>query len=170
MCPEPSGPPKGVSIMTFSSDGAFLASVDSARSNVVWIWSLTDSPSLVSVLVHEQPVRQLAWHSRTPQLLVSTIITTLPTVRWWSPQGRPVIARVPVKANESGKYEVKWLTHAEDDDATKGDSQAVHESAFWFGSSDEYVVGYLLEQEGTIQFELLNSVSSDTDYMSESRP
>lgn len=154
--------------MSFSSDGAFLATVDSARSNVVWIWSLTENTSLASVLVHEQPVRQLAWHPRTPQLLISTLTNALPGVRWWSPQGRPVIARVPTKANENGRYEVKWVKLAEGDNATKSDPQPVYDSAFWFGSSEEYVVGYLSEIEGAVQFELLNSVSSNTDYISES--
>lgn len=154
--------------MTFSSDGAFLATVDSARSNVVWIWSIISTPSLTSVLVHEQAVRQLAWHPQTPQLLISTVTNTLPTVRWWSPQGRPVIARVPTKPSESGKYDVRWVTSG-DDDLTDSETGPVYDSAFCFGSSEEYVVGYLCEVEGAVQFEVLNSVGNNMDYVRESQ-
>lgn len=154
--------------MTFSSDGAFLATVDSARSNVVWIWSITSTPSLTSVLVHEQPVRQLAWHPRTPQLLMSTVTNSLPTVHWWPSQGRPVIARVPTKPNESGKYDVKWVTSGETPASIDPDAGPVYDSVFWFGSPEEYVVGYLCEVEGAVQFEVLNSVGNNTDYLRES--
>lgn len=154
--------------MTFSSDGAFLATVDSARSNVVWVWSTASTPSLTSVLVHEQPVRQLAWHLRTPQLLISTVTNSLPVVRWWPSQGRPVIARVPTKPNESGKYDVKWMTPGETPDSA-AETGAVYDSAFWFGSSEEYVVGYLCEVEGAVQFEVLNSVGNNTEYLRESQ-
>lgn len=158
--------------MTFSSDGAFLATVDAARANVVWIWSLSSTPStpsLTSVLVHEQPVRQLAWHPRMPQLLISTVTNSLPTVRWWSPQSRPEIARVPTKANENGKYEVKWVAPAENGDSTNHEASPVYDAAFWFGSPEEYVVGNLCEVEGAVQFEVLNSVGNNTVYLRESR-
>lgn len=148
MSPELPGPPRGVAIMTFSPDGSLLATVDTMRTNVVWIWALDDSPRLATILVHEQPVRQLLWHSSTPQLLINTITNNLPTVRWWSPQSHPVIARVPTQKCESGKYELKWLTGSDDD------------SVFWFGSSEEYVVGYLSADEQSVQFEVLNSVTS----------
>lgn len=155
--------------MTFSSDGAFLATADSARSNVVWVWSITSTPSLTAALVHEQPVRQLAWHPRTPQLLISTVTNSLPTVRWWPSQGRPVITRVPTKSNESGKYDVKWVTPEESPGSTDPETGSAYDSAFWFGSSEEYVVGYLCEVEGAVQFEVLNSVGNNTDYLRESQ-
>lgn len=134
--------------MTFNSDGNLLATVDSIRSNVVWIWALDGSPRLASALVHEQPVRQLVWHPSTPQLLINTITNTLPSIRWWSPNTHPVIARVPTQKSESGKYEVKWLAESEPD------------SAFWFASTEEYVVGYLSAEDDSVKFEVLNSVTS----------
>jgi hypothetical protein len=135
-------------MLTFSSDGNLLATVDSTRSNVVWIWALDGTPRLASALVHEQPVRQLTWHSSTPQLLINTITNTLPSIRWWSPNTHPVIARVPTQRSESGKYEVKWLAESEPD------------SAFWFASTEEYVVGYLSAEDDSVKFEVLNSVTS----------
>lgn len=134
--------------MTFSPDGAMLATVDTMRPNVVWVWSQDDTPRLVSALVHEQPVRQVAWNPSTPQMLINTITNNLPTIRWWSPHDQPVITRVPTQKSESGKYEVKWLVGAEND------------STFWFASTEEYVVGYLSEENDVVGFEVLNSVSS----------
>ncbi|KAJ5088522.1 hypothetical protein N7456_012138 [Penicillium angulare] len=148
MSPELPGPPRGVAIMSFSPDRNLLSTVDTMRSNVVWIWALDGSPRLASILVHEQPVRQLVWHPSTPQLLINTITNTLPSVRWWSPQSHPVIARVPTHKNESGKYELKWLAGSDND------------SVFWFGSSEEYVVGYLSAEEQSVQFEVLNSLTN----------
>ncbi|KAJ5099991.1 hypothetical protein N7532_006992 [Penicillium argentinense] len=148
MSPECLGPPRGVQIMTFSSDGTMLATVDTARYNVVWIWSLNGTPRLLSALVHEQPVRQLAWHPSTQQLLINAISNNLPTIRWWSPNDYPVIVQVPTQRSESGKYEVKWLVGSEND------------SAFWFASAEEYVVGYLSELDDKVAFEVLNAVTS----------
>ncbi|CAG8261614.1 unnamed protein product [Penicillium salamii] len=148
MSPESTGPPRGVLPIAFSPDGQLLASVDTSRQNVVWIWSLESSPRLASVLVHEQPVRQIVWHSSTPQLLINTITNGLPTIRWWSPQDHPVIAQVPVQRNENGKYDVKWATDSNID------------SVFWFGSTEQHVIGYLSAQNGGIEFEVLNSVTS----------
>ncbi|KAJ5578728.1 uncharacterized protein N7459_007692 [Penicillium hispanicum] len=148
MSPEASGPSRGVYIMTFSPDGNLLATVDSMRSNVVWIWALDVSTRLASALVHEQPVRQLTWHPSTPQLLINTVTNTLPVIRWWSPHSHPVIARVPTQKSDSGKYEVKWLARPNED------------SVFWFGSTEEYVVGYLSAEDGTVRFEVLNSVTN----------
>ncbi|KAJ5241524.1 uncharacterized protein N7469_003115 [Penicillium citrinum] len=148
MSPESSGPPRGVQIMAFSPDGAMLATVDTMRPNVVWVWSQDDTPRLVSALVHEQPVRQVAWNPSTPQMLINTITNNLPTIRWWSPHDQPVITRVPTQKSESGKYEVKWLAGAEND------------STFWFASTEEYIVGYLSEENDVVGFEVLNSVSS----------
>jgi WD40 repeat protein len=145
---ESAGSPRGVLTMTFSSDGCLLASVDTARQNVVWIWSLDGTPRLASALVHEQPVRQIAWHPSTPQLLINTVTNALPAIRWWSPQDHPLIARVPVQRSESGKYDVKWAAGSNED------------STFWFGSTEEHVIGYLAAQDGGVEFEVLNSISS----------
>ncbi|KXG49262.1 uncharacterized protein PGRI_031320 [Penicillium griseofulvum] len=150
MSPESAGPPRGVLTMTFSPDGRLLATVDTARQNVVWIWSLEGTPRLESALVHEQPVRQIVWHPSTPQLLINTITHTLPVIRWWSPQSHPLIARVPVQRTESGKYDVRWVAGSSTD------------SPFWFSSPEQHVIGYLSSYEGGVEFEVLNSVSSKT--------
>lgn len=151
MSPETSGPPRGVSIMIFSGDGGMLATVDSMRPNVVWIWDLYGTPALASALVHEQPVRQVVWHPLEPQLLINTVTNALPAVRWWSPDGPPLIVRVPTQRSESGKYDIRWL---EDPNP---------ESIFWFGSSEEYVLGCLSAEDGAVQFEVLKSVSGRGD-------
>ncbi|KAJ5682939.1 hypothetical protein N7462_006104 [Penicillium macrosclerotiorum] len=148
MSPESAGPSRGISIMTFSPDGALLATVDSMRSNVVWIWALDDTTRLTSILVHEQPVRQLVWHSTISQLLINTVMNNLPSIRWWSPKNHPVIARISTQRNESGKYEVRWLAESD------------HDSVFWFTSSEEAVLGYLEFERNPVQFKILNLVTS----------
>lgn len=148
MSPESLGPPRGVLTMTFSPDGHLLATVDTARQNVVWIWSLEGTPTLASALVHEQPVRQIVWHSSSPQLLINTITNTLPAIRWWSPHGHPLIARVPIQRSDNGKYDVRWVAGSNVD------------SPFWFSSPEQHVIGYLSTCEGAVEFEVLNSVTS----------
>jgi hypothetical protein len=153
-----SGTPRSASIMTFNADGTLLATVDSAKSNVVWIWSLDGTPGLTSALVHEQPVRQLAWHPSTSQLLINTITTSLPSVRYWSPQSQPVIARVPTKKCDSGRYEVKWLTVPDQRYFDESSRDYIHDSPFWFGSSEEWLVGYLSEEGDSVYFRVINSI------------
>ncbi|CAI7630258.1 unnamed protein product [Penicillium glandicola] len=150
MSPESAGPSRGVLTMSFSPDGHLLATVDTARQNVVWIWSLEGTPKLASALVHEQPVRQVVWHPSTPQLLINTITNTLPAIRWWSPQDHPLVARVPIQRSESGKYDVRWVAESNAD------------SPFWFSSPEQHVIGYLSTCEGAVEFEVLHSVSSKT--------
>ncbi|KGO64448.1 hypothetical protein PITC_022950 [Penicillium italicum] len=148
MSPESAGPPRGVLTMSFSHDGRLLATVDTARQNVVWIWSLERTPTLVSALVHEQPVRQVVWHTSTTQLLINTITNTVPAIRWWSPNDHPLIARVPIQRSEGGKYDVRWVAGLNAD------------SPFWFSSPEQLVVGHLSTRDGAVKFEVLNSVTS----------
>ncbi|KAJ5195674.1 hypothetical protein N7449_006153 [Penicillium cf. viridicatum] len=150
MSPESSGPPRGILTMTFSPDGRLLATVDTTRQNVVWIWSLDGTPTLASALVHEQPVRQIVWHPSSPQLLINTITNTLPAIRWWSPHDHPLIARVPIQRSENGKYDVRWVVGSNAD------------SPFWFSSPEQHVIGYLSTCDGAVEFEVLNSVSSNS--------
>lgn len=154
----PAGNLRSPSIMTFNADGTLLATVDSAKSNIVWIWSLGGTPTLISALVHEQPVRQLAWNPSTSQLLINTVTNNLPSVRYWSPQSQPMIARVPTKKSDSGRYEVKWLTVPSQRFLIEPSSDYIHDSPFWFGSSEEWVVGYLSEEGGTAYFRVINSI------------
>ncbi|KAL4934539.1 S25 ribosomal protein-domain-containing protein [Aspergillus undulatus] len=98
---EPTGAPRGVSLMTFSPDGMLLSTVDQTRSNIVWIWSLEDTPTLVSALVHEHAVRQATWHPASTQLLITTANSALPGVRCWNPHQPPCIA-------PAGKQKKKW--------------------------------------------------------------
>ncbi|KAJ5676541.1 uncharacterized protein N7477_002174 [Penicillium maclennaniae] len=152
------GTPRSASIMAFSADGTLLATVDPTKSNVVWIWSMEGTPALTSALVHEQPVRQLAWNPSTSQLLINIVTNNLPSVRYWSPQSQPMIAKVPIKKSDSGRYEVKWLTVPDRRFLLEPSSDYIHDSPFWFGSSEEWVVGYLSEEGGRAYFKVINSI------------
>ncbi|OJJ45745.1 hypothetical protein ASPZODRAFT_520397 [Penicilliopsis zonata CBS 506.65] len=136
---EPTAPPRGVSTLTFSPDGRLLASVDQQRPNIVWLWSFEIAPRLVTAFVHDSPVRQAAWHPWKPELLITTANSALPVVRHWIPGSDPAIIHVPVKRNDTGRYDVRWLA-----------SHEHKQSTFWVGSSDELVLGHL-STEGDIR-------------------
>lgn len=149
--PEPTGPPRGVSIIAFSADGILLATVEQTRPNIAWIWTLgpESTSGIISVLVHEHPVRQIVWHPSMATLLLSTINSTVAAVHYWSPQSQPVVARVPVSRSESGKYDVRWLSLEQE-----------YDLKFWFGTLEDYVLGCIEEKEGIPQFTTLYSVHS----------
>jgi hypothetical protein len=148
--PEPSTTLRGVSMMGFSYNGALLGTVDQTRPNVVWIWGLENTPVLVSALVHEHAVRQVVWHHSSIQLLITTANSALPGVRYWSPHRAPSVVRIPVSRNENAKLDVRWLPSDEGD-----------KSRFWFGTPDDYVLGYIGpgEEQGTSQFQCLNTLA-----------
>lgn len=150
MIPEPSGPPRGVSIMTFSPEnGNLLATVDQTRPNIVWIWTLESTPRILSALVHENPVRQIVWHPSMMALLITTVNSTVAVAHYWSPDTNPVVVRIPVSRSESGKYDVRWLSSKQDGDLR-----------FWFGTSEDYVLGYIEDIGGLCQFRVLYTVHS----------
>src|SRR5699024_4797637 len=108
-----------------------------------WIWALEETPRLESALVHEHAVRQVLWHPSETELLITTANNAVAAVRYWSPSSEPAIARIPISSRESGRYDAKW---APSDDGR---------STFWFGTSEEYVVGYLTDNG----FEVSNSIN-----------
>ncbi|KAL4956004.1 WD40-repeat-containing domain protein [Aspergillus filifer] len=145
---ESTNAPRGVSLMGFSHDGKLLSTVDQTRPNIVWIWDLEDTPTLVSALIHEHAVRQVLWHPSSTQLLITTANNALPGVRYWSPSDSPSNVRIPVTKNESGRYDVRWLV--------SGGNQS---SRFWFGSQDDYVLGHIeLDEDGITVFKCSNTL------------
>ncbi|KAL4989183.1 hypothetical protein BDW68DRAFT_157161 [Aspergillus falconensis] len=149
--PETTSGPRGVSLMGFSYDCKLLSTVDQTRPNIVWIWSLESTPVLVSVLVHEHAVRQVIWHHSSTQVLINTANNALPGVRYWSPHRPPCIVRIPISRSESGRYDVRWLSSES--------SEVNHDSRFWFGSPDDYVLGFIgLDEEHGAEFKVLNTL------------
>ncbi|KAL1963887.1 hypothetical protein VTN77DRAFT_7693 [Rasamsonia byssochlamydoides] len=151
---ESSGPPRGVSMIQFSYNGNFLATLDQSLPNVVWIWSLISPIHLKSVLVHEHNVRQFAWHPSEPELLVTTNNSAAAAVRLWSLNRNPVIATVPIARNDAGRYEISWFG------SVRGEP-----STFWFSTPDDAVLGYVALQDERPRFNLLHSVSRAGDLM-----
>lgn len=135
--------------MTFSANGAFLSTVDQTRPNIVWIWDLQKTSSLVSTLVHEHPVRQVVWHPSRTELLITTANGAVPAVRNWSLDRPPSIVTVPLSRSENGKYDVRWVSLAQDD-----------VSLVWLGTPEEYVLGHLSLEDENQQFAVLNAVSN----------
>ncbi|KAL3480343.1 Quino protein amine dehydrogenase [Aspergillus californicus] len=145
---EPTSTPRGV-IMGFSHDATFLSTIDQTRPNIVWIWSLENVPTLISVLVHDHAVKQAVWHQSSTQLLITTANGAIPGVRYWSPERPPVFVRVPVPRSESGKFDVRWLS---------ADNGA--RSRFWFGATDDYALGQIDPEgeHGPAQFDCLHTL------------
>ncbi|GAB1199230.1 hypothetical protein APSETT444_008576 [Aspergillus pseudonomiae] len=144
---ETSGPPRGVSIMAFGCKGNLLATVDQTRPNIVWIWNLESTAVLVSALVHEHPVKQVAWHPSKIQLLIITANNTVAAVRSWTPEGQPSIIYIPTSRSDSGRYDMKWLSCNQGED-----------SKFWFGTAEEYTLGRIESEGDTPQFKVLNTI------------
>jgi hypothetical protein len=147
MISESTGAPRGASIMAFSANGAFLSTVDQTRPNVVWIWDLKTSPGLVSVLLHDHPVRQVVWHPLRTEFLVTTSNSIVPAVRYWSLDSHPSIIPIPISRSGGGKYDVRWLPLSQDD-----------VPALWFGTLEEYVLGHSELEDGAQQFKVAYSV------------
>ena len=103
---------------------------------------------LMSAMVQENPIRQVLWHPSRPELVITTANNAIPAARWWSLDHGPAIIRIPISRSETGRYDVKWVVTQEHD-----------YSKFWFGTAEESVVGYLIADDGTPQFEVLNSLS-----------
>jgi hypothetical protein len=56
---------------------------------------------------------------------------------------------VPVSRNESGKYDVRWLF-----------ADGNEPSRFWFGSQDDYVLGFIEQnEEHGAEFQSLNTIA-----------
>lgn len=146
---EPSGQPRGVSILTSSADGSLLATVDLLRPHILWIWSLGETPRLVMALIHESTVRQAVWHPEKTELLIATANSLVPAVRHWSPLRKPVIVKIPVARSDGGKYDIRRL-------AAAGSSEV---SLFWAGSAEEYVLGHILQDDGTPRFEVVHTIA-----------
>lgn len=47
-------------MVSWSSGGGFLATVNERMPMVVWIWQASDM-MLAALLIHHSPVKQLAW-------------------------------------------------------------------------------------------------------------
>lgn len=149
---DSSGHPRGISMLSFSTDGDLLATVDQSRPSVVWIWSLGTAASLKCVLVHEDTVRQLSWHPTEAELTIISSNSTIPAIHLWTVGSDPVIVRVPVAQNESGKYEVTRV-HSSPDEGSK----------LWFTTPDDCVLGSVTRENGQAQFNVLHSVKEATN-------
>ncbi|TQB70627.1 hypothetical protein MPDQ_000245 [Monascus purpureus] len=149
MTTELSGPARGVSTITFSFDGSFLATVDQGRPNIVWIWSIETTPRLASVLVHEHAVRQVVWHPRSTQCLITTVNGAVAAVRHWSSNGDPTTVRMPIHRSETGKYDARWLA-----------SEQNGNLAFWYGTTEDCVLGYLGIHDEVSKFNVLYYVNA----------
>lgn len=142
--------PRGVSLLQFSSHGDFLATVDQTRPNIVWIWAMTTPPALETALVHEHSFKNMSWHSKNQELLITTANSTLAVVHLWSREQPPVIAEIPISRSEAGRYDITWVE--------LGDLEPL--GYFWFSNAEDAVLGrVIVDDEGRTSFNSLHVVS-----------
>lgn len=142
--------PRGVSLLQFSSYGDFLATVDQTRPNIVWVWAMTTPPALETALVHEHNVKNMSWHSKNQELLITTANTTLAVVHLWSREQPPVISELPISRSEAGRYDVTWVK--------SGDLEPL--GYFWFSNAEDAVLGrVMVNDEGNAPFDSLHVVN-----------
>lgn len=82
-------------------------------------------------------------------LLITTVNSAVAVAHYWSPETHPVVVRIPVSRSESGKYDVRWLSSGQDGDLR-----------FWFGTPEDYVLGYIEDLRGLRQFRVFYTVHS----------
>ena len=95
----------GVSVCKWSSDGRFIASKCDNLPTTVWIWDIVQG-QLVSLLVHTDHVRDLAWDPVLPRC---ALVTGGGSVYIWSPMGA-LVSRIPcvLRGEVEGVTEVSW--------------------------------------------------------------
>ena len=95
----------GVSVMKWSSDGRYIASKCDNLPTTVWIWDIV-KVQLISLLVHSDHVRDLAWDPHLPRC---ALVTGGGSVYIWSPLGA-LVSRIPsvVRGEVEGVTEVRW--------------------------------------------------------------
>ena len=102
----------GVSIMKWSSDGRYIATKCENLPTTVWVWDIA-MVHLVSLLVHTDSVRDMAWDPVLPRLALVTSQGT--SVYIWSPLGA-LVARIPsvVRGELEAMTEVSWSNRSGD--------------------------------------------------------
>jgi hypothetical protein len=145
--PDSTNLPRGVSTIQFSSDGSFMATLDQSRPNVLWIWFVKNSPALNTTLVHESNIRQFCWHPSETRLLIVTSRVSHPCVNLWCPESPPVIARVPLRQNDNGRYEITWTTN-----------YSGRSPLLWFSTFASCVLGFISADGVYGQFNVVHTL------------
>lgn len=111
---------------------------------------MTTPPALETALVHEQTVKNMSWHPKKQELLITTANTTVSVVHHWSREQPPVILELPISRSEAGRYDVTWVRSA--------DLEPM--GYFWFSNAEDAVLGrVIVDDAGSASFDSLHVVS-----------
>jgi WD40 repeat protein len=99
-------PKLGISLMSWSSDGTLLATVNENMPHAVWVWEV-EQAELSTVVLHISPVKSVEW---APQGHSLAICTGSPRVYLWSPGGASVV-HVPLPGFSA--FKVAWSPGAD---------------------------------------------------------
>jgi WD40 repeat protein len=98
-----------VALLELNTDQSFLSSVSADNPKTVWIWQ-PDHPEPHTVIVFQDQVRQLLWHPRQKNILVTVTANKLAKVFVWHTETRPPTAcNIDSESAESTKFEGIWL-------------------------------------------------------------
>ena len=118
--PQPASPPTssslgksnnqlhGVSVVAFNSDRTLVATKSDSVPTTVWIWSLSTA-TVIDVLIHHSPVKQIMWHPSQSDLLLLHCAIAEPAVHLWKTTWHaPRIVTLPLRQT-GGRLETSWL-------------------------------------------------------------
>ena len=106
--PDTPNPPLGISICTWSFDSHYIATRNDATPNIAWVWDM-QTLSLHSVLVHQDPVKAMAW---APTRSVLALSSAQDRVFVWTETGASV-CDVPMDTGEFRVGGLQWDSRGE---------------------------------------------------------
>lgn len=142
-------PKLGVGVLSFSPDGAFIATRSDNMPTTLWIWSLREM-SPIAVLIHAHIIKTVQWHPHEVGQIVLTcqsdsILQNNAIYLWSIEWTQPRIISIPRDG-----FDVKWFRFVEN---TEGE----RENAVLIGSGDCFTLGYPCHEseraDGTIMEE-----------------
>ena len=101
-------PQSGISIMQWSNDTKYIATVDESIPNVVWIWD-GNTFALKVVLMQLNSVKSICWNPKRPQLAISTGDLKMNV---WSSEG-VMICDIPYNKKEFEPSKLNWAPNGE---------------------------------------------------------
>ncbi|KAI1956325.1 hypothetical protein LOZ58_006402 [Ophidiomyces ophidiicola] len=136
-----------MSTISFSPSGNLIATVDHALPNILWIWSIRESPPrLAGSLVHKSNIKHLFWGVEHPEMLFATNDDDIATVHGWSCGRLPAIIQIPRASG--GRYSAARIKSAMQDGG----------ELIWFGWHTGYVMGYVSMVGPSVEFRQVEGI------------
>jgi len=106
--PSKPNPKQGVGVIKFSLDNRYIVTVNDNMPCIAWLWDI-ERLSLQSVLIHNQPIKDLNWDPVEPRLAVCTGGNRF---YMWTAEGAMVVP-LPSSTENFGVDSVSWHPRGE---------------------------------------------------------